>query len=163
MAKTLFALSALCLALTACGGGGDDQNPEAVPAGAKVCELKQRPASLPFIPAVDVYDDARVATPEVRPAGDDLFAVRYPFAPGTLPYPLPGATITFYVRQFGYHASAETPLWGCVLQELAVDDKIAIRGGPRNQGGEFFVGVYAEVILDGKKVSSKWEGFWIEY
>lgn len=162
---TILRSLACCVAmlLAACGGGDDADDPNAVPLGAKVCELRQRAAGLPLLPAEDVYDDDRMASPAVRLAGDDLFTVDYPFAPGTLPYPLPEATLNFQVNQFGYHVRAETLLWRCALEGLAPGDKVVIRGGPRNEGGHFYVSVQSELVLEGKKVTSEWVGFWIEY
>lgn len=146
--------------LAACGGGGDDR--DSVPAGAKVCELKQVTAGS-LLPQYDVYPYESLKQPQVRPDGDDLFVVDYPFAPGSSPQ-LPNASLTFYVQQFGYRAQATTLLWECILHDLKAGDHVALRGGPRGGGGQFYIFALSEVKLaDGKTAGSETMGFWINY
>ncbi len=163
MTKNFFTLRATLAALgliflVACGGGGDD----GVPFGAKVCELRQVPAGS-LIPRTDVIDYEPLKTPELVSAGDSLFVVDYPFAPGSSQQ-LPNATITFFVQQFGYRATSETRLWECALRGLSAGDRIALQSGPRDEGQRFYVSAMSELTLvDGRTASSERSGFWIEY
>jgi hypothetical protein len=165
MFKTVLApfVLALCALLTACGGGGDDQSQDSVPLGAKVCELKQVLAGS-LIPRSDINNYTALPTPELLPAGDDVFSVSPVIAqPGFQPLPA-GAELVVYVQSYAYRASPETLLWECVLRGLSAGDHVALRGGPRGEGQVFSVGAVSRMTLpDGKTAASSWAGLRIEY
>lgn len=157
----LFATLIVVSLLTACGGGGDDQH--AVPAGAKVCELKQVFAGS-LIPRSDISNYPALPTPELLPAGDDVFSVSPIIAqPGFQPLP-EGAELVVYVQSYAYRASPETLTWECVLRGLSAGDHVALRGGPRGEGQVFSINAVSSMTLpDGRTAASSWAGLRIEY
>ncbi len=161
--RSLFVLVAITTAflVAACGGGDDDR--DAVPAGAKVCELRysQEPQFLNYQAyGIRQIEDKVFLPPILVSEPGDVLRVQYPFAPGII-YEIPGASYVFTMQQFSYHNPG--PVWQCVVEGLALGDRIVFRGGPSDRKIEWYLAIYATITLaDGRRALSLPETYIIE-
>lgn len=167
MTKTPSILSVLALAvLAACGGGGGNDDRDAIPADAKVCELKQSTGSN-LIPRFDIEVDGLIPgvgqyllSPRVQVSEDLVFTMDR-FFPGMPPKP-EDLRYTFYVQEWLYHAG-DAPRYQCVLSGLLPDDKVYLVGGKLDTKRLFLVNVRAYVVRSGQTIASQATQLLIDY
>jgi hypothetical protein len=152
------------LVLAACGGGGDDGT--RIPAGVKVCELKEVPshtyysaASMSDISGVNglipgLANSVFLLTPMLVVSEDMIFTVTAPNA--YLPPQPEARRYVFYVTEFLYPRSGARANYQCVVTGLRSDEKVYISGGESDYPRRFYVSAWATLVLDdGRVVASE--------